>query len=449
MESAGDRVQVYCRVRPHVDEADALQRRCVSISREHARVVLHSASDDKTFTFDHAGDELTTQEDVFRSVGMPVTEACMAGYNTTIFAYGQTGAGKTYTIVGPDGAGADGADGGDDGAGALHEQAGLTPRVLAYIFAQIARIERTSDGGSSFLCKCSYLEIYNENLTDLLAVDAGALQPRLREDHHRGIYVENLETVDVRSPREALAVLAAGAAHRRVAATSMNKESSRSHAVFTLTIESQTVSACGLKSTRSSQFNLVDLAGSERQKDTGATGQRLTEACNINKSLSALGCDARPRASRRAARPPRPPRASQRSPCVRCAPPPPPPRSNVIMALVTSASGRARHVPYRDSKLTWLLKDSLGGNARTAIIANISPLSRAFAETLSTLKFAQRAKMIRNNAVVNEEASGNLAALQSEIRRLREVCPLPPARPAARAGALLRCLLSGQPTLGL
>lgn len=242
MESAGDRVQVYCRVRPHVDEADALQRRCVSVSREHAQVVLHSASDDKTFTFDHAGDELTTQEDVFRAVGMPVTEACMAGYNTTIFAYGQTGAGKTYTIVGPDAAGAaDGegeGDGNSDGGSAIHEHSGLTPRVLAYIFAQIARIERTSGDGASFLCKCSYLEIYNENLTDLLVLEgtgsggagggAGALQPRLREDHHRGIYVENLETVDVRSPREALAVLAAGAAHRRVAATSMNKESSRS-----------------------------------------------------------------------------------------------------------------------------------------------------------------------------------------------------------------------------
>jgi kinesin family protein 15 len=299
---ADDRVQVYCRVRPHVDEADAQQRRCVSVSREHGQIVLHSANDDKTFTFDHAGDESTTQDDVFRAVGVPITEACMAGYNTTIFAYGQTGAGKTYTIVGPDAAGAGGADGDGD---SIHVHSGLTPRVLAYIFGQIARIERTSDGGASFLCKCSYLEIYNENLTDLLDVSSGSggsgggcaigvglgsvAAPRLREDLHRGIYVENLETVDVRTPREAMAVLAAGAAHRRVAATSMNKESSRSHAVFTLFIESLTVAPSGLKSTRSSQFNLVDLAGSERQKDTGATGQRLTEACNINKSLSALG----------------------------------------------------------------------------------------------------------------------------------------------------------------
>jgi kinesin family protein 15 len=292
MEGAGDRVQVYCRVRPPTAEDDGgLQRRCVSVHRDASQVVLHSASEEKTFTFDHAGDESTTQEDVFRSVGVPITEACMDGYNTTIFAYGQTGAGKTYTIVGPD---ADGAGGAGDCE--IHEHSGLTPRVLTYIFAQIARIERTSAGAASFLCTCSYLEIYNENLTDLLrdssaaAAGGAALAPRLREDLARGIYVENLETVDVATPREAMAVLAAGAANRRVAATSMNKESSRSHAVFTLTIASQTVAPSGLKSTRSSQFNLVDLAGSERQKDTGATGQRLTEACNINKSLSALGC---------------------------------------------------------------------------------------------------------------------------------------------------------------
>lgn len=231
-DQASDQVQVYCRVRPHHDEA--AQKSCLTVNGELSQVLLHSTSGDKAFTFDFAGDEETTQEEVFRAVGVPISEACMAGYNGTIFAYGQTGSGKTYTILGPDvGGGAeDMEEGGDEHLG-MSEESGLTPRVLAYIFSQIARQERTTDGDTTFLCKASYLEIYNEHITDLLG-DGSGVPARLREDLRRGIYVEGLETVHVASAREALEVLGRGTAARHVAATLMNSQSSRSHGVFTV-----------------------------------------------------------------------------------------------------------------------------------------------------------------------------------------------------------------------
>lgn len=166
-----------------------------------------------------------------------------------------------------------------------------------------------------------------------------------------------------------------------MASTSMNRESSRSHAVFTITIESMEKSN-EIVNIRTSLLNLVDLAGSERQKDTHAEGMRLKEAGNINRSLSCLG--------------------------------------QVITALVDVSNGKQRHVCYRDSKLTFLLRDSLGGNAKTAIIANVHPGSRCFGETLSTLNFAQRAKLIKNKAVVNEDTQGNVSQLQAEVKRLKE-----------------------------
>jgi hypothetical protein len=227
--------------------------------------------------------------------------------------------------------------------------------------------------------KCSFIEIYQEQVIDLLVTSPTPLA--IREDLKLGVYVEGLTEVGVGSAAETYNVMKQGTQHRHTGATSMNKESSRSHSVFTMLIESREVKQ-GLLNFRSSRFHLIDLAGSERQKATEATGMRLKEAGMINKSLSALG--------------------------------------GVINALVDIAEGKRRHVHYRDSKLTFLLKDSLGGNSKTCIVAAISPSATAFGETLSTLKFAQRAKMIRNKATVNEALGGNVELLKDQVRQLTE-----------------------------
>lgn len=212
-------------------------------------------------------------------------------------------------------------------------------------------------------------------------MDPGVQSLQLREDIKRGIYVDGLIEETVTNAFETYELLRIGAQNRHVGSTSMNKESSRSHSVFTLLIESKH-NHDGLMNFRSSRFHLIDLAGSERQKATDAAGERLKEAGMINKSLSALG--------------------------------------NVINSLVDISEGRSRHVHYRDSKLTFLLKDSLGGNSKTFIVANISPANSAYSETLSTLKFAQRAKQIKNMAIINEDTTGTVYLLKEEIRRLKD-----------------------------
>eukprot|EP00854_Cymbomonas_tetramitiformis_P010742 gene10742-12711_t len=228
------------------------------------------------------------------------------------------------------------------------------------------------------VCKCSFLEIYNENLTDLLGSSSGPLH--IREDARRGVYVENLQEYTVENVDDTLRLLQQGSANRQVGETKMNCESSRSHSVFTCTIES-THTKNGIATKRYSRLNLVDLAGSERQKSSGAAGKQLKEASSINKSLSALGL--------------------------------------VMKSLVDVAQGRQRHVPYRDSRLTFLLQESLGGNAKTVMIAAVSPSSDCAAETLSTLKFAQRAKCIRNKAVINEDSVEDPTALKAEVQQLK------------------------------
>jgi kinesin family protein 15 len=263
--------------------------------------------------------------------------------------------------------------------GSLGEDCGVTARIFEYLFSRIKmEEEERRDENLKFSCKCSFLEIYNEQITDLLEPSSTNLQ--LREDLGKGVYVENLVEHNVRTVSDVLKLLLQGATNRKIAATRMNSESSRSHSVFTCTIESLWEKD-SLTRSRFARLNLVDLAGSERQKSSGAEGDRLKEAANINKSLSTLGL--------------------------------------VIMSLVDLAHGKHRHVPYRDSRLTFLLQDSLGGNSKTMIIANVSPSLCSTNETLSTLKFAQRAKLIQNNAKVNEDASGDVTALQQEIRKLK------------------------------
>ncbi|KAL4173342.1 hypothetical protein KRP22_008495 [Phytophthora ramorum] len=392
-------VKVFCRVRPPNERergveasalggsagffarsanSAALAKKCVSVPASGQSLFLHSKhGPTRTFTFDRVFGEGATQNDVFDVVGAPITQACLEGYNGTIFAYGQTGSGKTFTMQGPD----DVID--TETRGLTQDQLalrGLVPRVFDYLFHNVVAQESRKNVQHTFVC--SFLEIYNERVYDLLdggsAKDAAGLQ--LRENGRKGVHVEGLIESVVTNSKKAAELMTVGAQNRRVGQTSMNRESSRSHSVFILQLQSKEMSAEGTK-IRTSRFNLVDLAGSERQRSTDAAGGRLKEAGSINKSLSALG--------------------------------------NVIMGLSEQSVGKHRHVHYRDSKLTFLLKDSLGGNSKTFMVATISPADDSSFETLSTLKFAQRAKMIQNSAVVNEDSVGSALFLQEELQRLR------------------------------
>ncbi|XP_078442016.1 phragmoplast orienting kinesin 2 [Wolffia australiana] len=363
-------VQVVIRIRP----INSMERELYGYNRclkqDNAQSISWSGQSDNRFTFDHVACETINQEAFFRVVGLPMVENCISGYNSCIFAYGQTGSGKTHTMLGE-----------------INEldlnpssERGMTPRVFEFLFARIkAEEESRRDENLRYSCKCSFLEIYNEQITDLL--DPSSTNLLLREDTSKGVYVENLTEFPVETVTDILKLLIQGSANRKVAATNMNRESSRSHSVFTCIIQSRWEKN-STTNMRFARLNLVDLAGSERQKTSGAEGERLKEAASINKSLSTLG--------------------------------------HVMMVLVDVARGKQRHIPYRDSRLTFLLQDSLGGNSKTMVIANISPSVSCASETLSTLKFAQRAKLIQNNAIVNEDAVEDVAALHHQIKLLKE-----------------------------
>ncbi|CAL5413959.1 unnamed protein product [Camellia sinensis] len=347
---------------------------------EEELIVQKIASDSlsilgQTFTFDSVADTESTQLDIFQLVGAPLVENCLAGFNSSVFAYGQTGSGKTYTMWGP--------------ANALLEenlssdQQGLTPRVFERLFARINEEQiKHADKQLMYQCRCSFLEIYNEQIIDLLDPSQRNLQ--IREDVNSGVYVENLTEECVSTMKDVTQLLMKGLSNRRTGATSINAESSRSHSVFTCAVKSRCKSvADGLNCFKTSRINLVDLAGSERQKQTGAAGERLKEAGNINRSLSQLG--------------------------------------NLINILAeVSQSGKQRHIPYRDSRLTFLLQESLGGNAKLAMVCAISPVQSCKSETLSTLRFAQRAKAIKNRAVVNEVMQDDVNFLREVIRQLKD-----------------------------
>eukprot|EP00002_Diphylleia_rotans_P024614 TRINITY_DN4867_c0_g1_i6.p1 TRINITY_DN4867_c0_g1~~TRINITY_DN4867_c0_g1_i6.p1 ORF type:complete len:835 (+),score=193.28 TRINITY_DN4867_c0_g1_i6:114-2507(+) len=316
----------------------------------------------KTFTFDACYDSNSTQESVFVETAQPIVDSVLEGYNGTIFAYGQTGTGKTFTM---------------EGVSEPKELRGIIPRSFQYIFDMI---DHASDAKKKFLVRASYLEIYNEEIRDLLGNDP-MKKLELKESADTGVYVKDLSGFVVKSKSEIETLMAKGHKNRTVGATMMNAESSRSHSIFTILIESAEESALdGKEHIKQGKLNLVDLAGSERANKTGATGERLKEGCKINLSLSALG--------------------------------------NVISALV---DGKSHHIPYRDSKLTRLLQDSLGGNARTVMVANMSPAEYNFDETLSTLRYANRAKNIKNKPKINEDPKDALLReFQSEIERLRK-----------------------------
>ncbi|KAK2588714.1 hypothetical protein KPH14_001604 [Odynerus spinipes] len=311
----------------------------------------------KVYQFDAAFGPEASTESVYEDVGSVIVEAVLDGYNGTVFAYGQTGCGKSYTMR------------------------GFIERTLEHLFEATS----TASTETRYLALLSYLEIYNERLRDLLKDTAGEGQLLvLKEDSTRGTYVAGgLREVTVKDAAECARLIEQGNRRRAAAATKMNAASSRSHAVLTLALEAIAIADNdkGDNAIRRGRLHLVDLAGSERQTRTGASGDRLKEAASINLSLSALG--------------------------------------NVISAL---AAGNGRHVPYRDSKLTRLLRDSLGGNARTLMIACISPSDIDAEETLSTLRYAARARCIKNKPIVNEDPKDALLRqYQLELQRLRKL----------------------------
>ncbi|KAK5852686.1 hypothetical protein PBY51_006536 [Eleginops maclovinus] len=315
----------------------------------------------KTFTFDAVYDANSKQRDLYDESVRPLIDSVLAGFNGTIFAYGQTGTGKTYTM---------------QGAWMDPEKRGVIPNAFDHIFTHISR----SQSDRQYLVRASYLEIYLEEVRDLLDPNHGnARALELRENPDSGVYVRDLTSCVCKSIKEIEEVMNVGNQARAVGATDMNEHSSRSHALFMITVECSQPGPDGRKHIRVGRLNLVDLAGSERQAKTGVQGERLKEAAKINLSLSALG--------------------------------------NVISAL---ADGRSSHVPYRDSKLTRLLQDSLGGNAKTIMVATLGPSPQHYDETLTTLRYANRAKNIQNQPRVNEDPKDALLReFQMEIARLR------------------------------
>uniref|UniRef100_A0A3B5B4C5 Kinesin-like protein n=1 Tax=Stegastes partitus TaxID=144197 RepID=A0A3B5B4C5_9TELE len=352
-------VKVVVRCRPLNDREKALSSKMVlsmDLHRCQCFIEKLGAADEppKQFTFDGTYYIDQTTEQMYNEIAYPLVEGVTEGYNGTIFAYGQTGSGKSFTMQGV-----------TEPAG----QKGVIPRAFEHIFESIQCAENTK-----FLVRASYLEIYNEEIRDLLGSDTKQ-RLELKEHPERGVYVRDLSMHTVHSVGECERIIEQGWRNRAVGYTLMNKDSSRSHSIFTIHLEI----AAGQDHLRAGKLNLVDLAGSERQSKTGATGERLREATKINLSLSALG--------------------------------------NVISALV---DGRSKYIPYRDSKLTRLLQDSLGGNTRTLMIACLSPADNNYEESLSTLRYANRAKSIQNRPRINEDPKDALLReYQEEIKKLR------------------------------
>ncbi|XP_003703234.1 kinesin-like protein 68D [Megachile rotundata] len=357
-------VQVVVRCRP-IDEKEVSRgyTRVVDVFPSRGVVEIRHPRDDpssdnvKVFTFDAVYDWNSSQQDLYEETVRPLVSSVLDGFNGTIFAYGQTGTGKTYTM---------------EGLKNDHERRGVIPRSFEHIFNHIGRSENMQ-----YLVRASYLEIYQEEIRDLLHPDQ-SLRFELKEKPDTGVFVKDLSTSVCKSAAEIQQLMNTGNQNRTIGATNMNEHSSRSHAIFLITIEMGSIGDSG--GIRVGRLNLVDLAGSERQSKTGSCGERLKEASKINLSLSALG--------------------------------------NVISALV---DGKTTHVPYRDSKLTRLLQDSLGGNSKTIMVANIGPASYNYDETLTTLRYANRAKNIKNKPRINEDPKDALLRqYQEEIGRLKE-----------------------------
>ncbi|KAF7721131.1 hypothetical protein EC973_005378 [Apophysomyces ossiformis] len=351
---SGTNIKVVCRFRPQ----NKLEIReggvpIIEINEEGTSVAIKGKETQASFAFDKVFGSNTRQQDIFEYSIKSIVDDVVAGYNGTVFAYGQTGSGKTFTMMGSD----------IDDA----ENKGIIPRIVEQIFTSILEAPQNME----FTVKVSYMEIYMEKVRDLLNPTQDNLQ--IHEDKIKGVYVKGVREVYVSSTEEVYGVMRSGGSNRVVAYTHMNAESSRSHSLVMVTITQKNVDTGAAKS---GKLYLVDLAGSEKVGKTGASGQTLEEAKKINKSLTALGM--------------------------------------VINALT---DGKSNHIPYRDSKLTRILQESLGGNSRTTLIINCSPSSYNEAETVSTLRFGVRAKTIKNKAKVNADLSpAELKALLKKVK---------------------------------
>jgi kinesin family protein 5 len=338
-------VKVVARVRPQNElETKRGGKVCVRLLGD---AEIHVVEDDNVlkYTFDRVFGPESSQRETFEYVAKPVVVDVLEGYNATIFAYGQTSSGKTYTMEGPSIVDPD--------------LRGIIPRTVGALFQGVAE----ADANIEFTVKVSFIEIYMERIRDLLDQFRTKTNLSVREDPRLGIYVAGVTEEYVTCESELLEVMRVGTTNRATAATGMNEGSSRSHSVFMVTVQQRNLDS---NSTKSGKLFLVDLAGSEMVRKTHATGQQLEEAKTINKSLSALG---------------------------------------LVINALTEKKDASGHVPYRDSKLTRVLQDSLGGNAKTALLINCSPSSYNSNETISTLRFGSRAKNIQNKPKINEQRS--------------------------------------------
>ncbi|XP_063747731.1 kinesin-like protein KIF1A isoform X3 [Eleginops maclovinus] len=382
---AGASVKVAVRVRPFNSREIGKDSKCIIQMSGNTTTIVNpkQAKDNKSFNFDYSYWSHTSPEDinyasqvqVYKDIGEEMLLHAFEGYNVCIFAYGQTGAGKSYTMMGKQD---------------VKDQQGIIPLLCEDLFT---KFNDNGDNSMSYSVEVSYMEIYCERVRDLLnPKNKGNL--RVREHPLMGPYVEDLSKLAVTSYNDIQDLMDSGNKARTVAATNMNETSSRSHAVFNIIFTQKRLDADTDNTTEKvSKISLVDLAGSERADSTGAKGTRLKEGANINKSLTTLG--------------------------------------KVISALAEVDSGSNKnkkkkkvenHIPYRDSVLTWLLRENLGGNSRTAMVAALSPADINYDETLSTLRYADRAKQIRCNAVINEDPNNRLVReLKEEVSRLKDL----------------------------
>ena len=373
---SSESITCYIRCRPLNQSEVQLGANCVNISNNNKTISIKN-EERKDFTFDAIIPDTANQSSIFNDIGMPTIKWFLEGYNATIFAYGQTGSGKTHTMLGPI----------DSLYEKDHTNQGLIPQILNYIFNNDKEVrhiiavsnkeEKPEKVSYSFTCSC--IEIYQEHIVDLLSIETNEDKLTIREDPQRGMYIDGLSEIPLEDASKAKEYLVMGLKNRHVASTNMNSESSRSHFIYTLFLESTFEMSDGLVITRTSRLHLVDLAGSERQKATGTMGERIKEAGMINKSLSTLG--------------------------------------NVINAVIDFNEGKTKHIPFRDSKLTYYLKDSIGGNSKTIVIGNISQSFIHVSETISTLMFIQRAKMIKNKLTIIENVNDTVKLLQKEIKK--------------------------------